>query len=172
MNDDAPVARPGLVSSVILVSRGKFLIVQEGKEICRGQWGLPGGRVQEYETFIDAAHREMAEETGYVIRPIGITRIMRYRSQIGSHVVRVNLVAEIAGGTLVFDHVEILDARWVTPEEFDRIPDAELRTPWAARVAIEDFRAGRIFSIDIMWDDVRSEGNLSSGHETPVNDQH
>jgi len=157
MSDDPPVARPGLVSSVLLLYQGRFLIVQEGKKGYRGQWGLPGGRVHEGETFLEAAHREMAEETGFEIRPIGITRIMRYRSQIGSHVLRMNLVAEITGGSLRFDGLEILDARWVTPEEFDSIPDAELRTPRAARVAVDDLRAGRVYAMDVVWDDFGSE---------------
>lgn len=152
MIDDTPVARPGLVASVLLMQEGKFLIVQEGKESARGQWGLPGGRVHEGETFLDAAHRETMEETGFLIRPIGLTRIMRYRSQMGASVLRANVVAEITGGELRLDGVEILDARWVTPEEFDRYPDPDIRTPWAARVAIDDLRAGRVFDLEIMWE--------------------
>lgn len=152
MNDGTSIARPGLVASVLLMQEGRFLIVQEGKEAARGQWGLPGGKVHEGETFLDAARREMMEETGLLIRPIGMTRIMRYRSQMGASVLRANIVAGISGGELRFDGVEILDARWVTPEEFDHFPDQEIRTHQAARVAIDDLRAGRIFDLDILWE--------------------
>ncbi len=152
MSDDTPIARPGLVASVLLLRQGKFLIVQEGKESARGQWGLPGGRVHEGETFLDAAHREMMEETGFEIHPIGLTRVMRYRSQLGVNVLRANVVAEVSGGELRLDGVEILDARWVTPEEFDQMPDTEIRTPWAARVVIDDLRNGRVFDLEIMWE--------------------
>ena len=158
MIDDRTVTRPGLVSSVIVLDRGRFLLVQEGKEWARGLWGLPGGRVDPGESFLDAAHRELLEETGLEVRPLGMTRVMRYTSQTGAHVLRVNLVGDLAGGELRVDGAEILDAKWISADEFLALPDNDIRTPHAARVAVQDMIAGRVFSLDILWDDfLRSE---------------
>ena len=43
---------------------GKVLLVERGKEPWKGKWSLPGGSLEFGETVRQAAHRELAEETG------------------------------------------------------------------------------------------------------------
>ncbi len=40
------------------------LLVQRGSALGRGRWSLPGGKVDPGETTLEAAHRELLEETG------------------------------------------------------------------------------------------------------------
>jgi ADP-ribose pyrophosphatase YjhB (NUDIX family) len=42
----------------------KFLICSNGQEPNKGMWSLPGGKIELGETSIDAAKRELMEETG------------------------------------------------------------------------------------------------------------
>ncbi|MEO0497779.1 MAG: NUDIX domain-containing protein, partial [Pseudomonadota bacterium] len=44
--------------------RGVWLLGLRGNALWRGRWSLPGGRVEDYETVREAAHRELLEETG------------------------------------------------------------------------------------------------------------
>ena len=48
----------------VIVQAGKALIVKRAHEPRKGEWSLPGGRVELGETLIDATRREMHEETG------------------------------------------------------------------------------------------------------------
>lgn len=57
-----PVIR--CVGAIIHDPRGRLLLVQRATEPGRGQWSLPGGRVEAGETDHSAVSREVREETG------------------------------------------------------------------------------------------------------------
>ena len=49
---------------VIVVKKGKYLLVKRNNEPAKKQWWIPGGRVNKYEELVDAIKREVHEETG------------------------------------------------------------------------------------------------------------
>ena len=61
------IQRPILGVSVALFHEDKVLLVQRGKNPGKGQWSLPGGKVEIGETVQAAAVREVFEETGVVV---------------------------------------------------------------------------------------------------------
>lgn len=59
--------RPALTVDAALVTREarpRVLLIQRAGEPFKGSWALPGGFVEEHERLIDAASRELKEETG------------------------------------------------------------------------------------------------------------
>ncbi|KAL7464718.1 hypothetical protein ACHAXS_005059 [Conticribra weissflogii] len=44
----------------------RYLLIQRGKEPNKGMWSLPGGKIESGERTLDAAKRELLEETGLV----------------------------------------------------------------------------------------------------------
>ncbi|WP_026360288.1 NUDIX hydrolase [Amycolatopsis nigrescens] len=48
---------------------GSLLLIRRANDPGRGLWSLPGGRVEEGESDIEAVIREMAEETGLIVIP-------------------------------------------------------------------------------------------------------
>lgn len=59
----------------ILIEDGKLLLIKRAAEPFRGQWALPGGRIDENETAEQCLLREMKEETGLDVEPIALVGI-------------------------------------------------------------------------------------------------
>jgi ADP-ribose pyrophosphatase YjhB (NUDIX family) len=62
---DEPVVCAG---AVVRDDAGRLLLVRRGQPPATGTWTLPGGRVESGESPAEAARREVAEETGLVVR--------------------------------------------------------------------------------------------------------
>ncbi|SOD67501.1 8-oxo-dGTP diphosphatase [Streptomyces zhaozhouensis] len=56
-------------ADVVLIADGQVLLIQRGWPPHQGAWALPGGHVDPGETSLQAAVRELAEETGIQLAP-------------------------------------------------------------------------------------------------------
>jgi 8-oxo-dGTP diphosphatase len=66
-------ARPMLTADVVVLSDApvcSVLLVQRANPPFAGRWALPGGFVEEGERVVDAARRELGEETGFKAGPL------------------------------------------------------------------------------------------------------
>lgn len=61
---------PKLAALAVLIREERVLLVRRKNEPDAGMWGFPGGHVDLGETALDAAARELREETGVVGRPL------------------------------------------------------------------------------------------------------
>jgi ADP-ribose pyrophosphatase YjhB (NUDIX family) len=89
----------------IILRRDRILLAQRGKEPLKGWWSLPGGLLELGEALKDGVAREVREETGLEIRPLGIfevfERIMRDAAGTAEyHYVLIDYLCRITGGTL------------------------------------------------------------------------
>ncbi len=69
-NPDALV-RAG-TAVIVLDERGRILLEKRSDS---GLWGLPGGRIEPGESLIEAALREVREETGLTVEIVGLVGI-------------------------------------------------------------------------------------------------
>ncbi len=65
----------GVVIVVVPWGDGRYVFVEEAKDICRGQWALPGGVIERGEGLAAAIVREVREEAGITVEPTGVFRI-------------------------------------------------------------------------------------------------
>jgi ADP-ribose pyrophosphatase YjhB (NUDIX family) len=65
------------VGALAVVRRGdQVLLAQRSKGGYVGRWGFPGGHVERGETVIEAAMRELREETGVAAEPVGVLTVL------------------------------------------------------------------------------------------------
>lgn len=69
MAEDKSAAVKFTADVVVVREDGHVLLIQRGTEPFEGAWALPGGHLDSGETPLDAAVRELAEETGIRVEP-------------------------------------------------------------------------------------------------------
>lgn len=105
-----------IVVGGLIEKDGKFLLVQEAKEKCRGKWNLPAGRLTSSETVLDGAKREILEETGCKVE---LTKILEIGNRIAENNVWLCIIfaTTLLEENIVYDKNEILDVKWFSYEE-------------------------------------------------------
>jgi ADP-ribose pyrophosphatase YjhB (NUDIX family) len=106
VKDDRRYPKHPLVGvGALIFEGGRILLAQRGKAPLMGQWSLPGGLVETGESLKSAVRREVLEETGLEVKPLGVLeifeRIMRNASGSAEyHYVLLDYICRVTGGTL------------------------------------------------------------------------
>jgi ADP-ribose pyrophosphatase YjhB (NUDIX family) len=130
MDDRAYPSRPFLAVSAAVIRDGRVLIVRRGADLGRGIYTLPGGVVEAGETLIQAAIREVREETQVLIEPVALAgyREMIMRDDDGKasrHFVILCFASRWVSGEPAPDPREIAEAAWRLPEELAGLKTTE-----------------------------------------------
>ncbi|WP_327392849.1 MULTISPECIES: NUDIX domain-containing protein [unclassified Streptomyces] len=101
------------VTGVVRDDEGRVLLLRHRLWSPQRPWGLPTGCAVKQETFPATVVREVKEETGLDVEP---GRLVHLKS---GYKLRVEVAYEArhVGGTLKLDPMEILEARWFSPDE-------------------------------------------------------
>jgi ADP-ribose pyrophosphatase YjhB (NUDIX family) len=121
--------RPFLAASAAIVHDGKVLIVRRGRPPAQGIYTLPGGVVEAGETLMEAAAREVLEETSLVIEPVALAghreAIARDTDgRVRRHFVIMCFASRYISGTPVANE-EISEVLWLEPAALERLSTTE-----------------------------------------------
>ncbi|WP_409183176.1 NUDIX hydrolase [Amycolatopsis sp. VS8301801F10] len=106
------------VGGIVFDDQGRLLLIRRAHDPGKGQWSLPGGRVEPGETDHEAVIRELREETGLDVRPHTLTgSVVR-----GSYDIH-DYECTWTGGTLTAGD-DATDARWVNSAELVNLDEA------------------------------------------------
>ena len=97
------------VAALVTNELGQILLV---KSPWRG-WEYPGGLIEPGETFQEALHREVREESGVEIEITGFVGICK---NVERDIVNIDFTAKYAGGELRTSE-ESTEVIWASPEE-------------------------------------------------------
>jgi len=113
--------RPYLAVSAAILRDGKVLIVRRARNPALNLYTLPGGGVEVGETLVQAAQREVREETALEVEPIGLAghREVIVRDgdgRVERHFLIMCFAARWRSGEVTLNE-ELDDARWIAPDE-------------------------------------------------------
>ncbi len=131
MTDQSPPPKTPIAAVGVVCLRGDaVLLIKRGTPPLEDSWSLPGGRIEWGERAVDAALRELKEETGCVGEIIGlidvVDALLSRRGESGEspnetpwgHYVLIDYAAHwIAGEPIAGDDAR--DARFFSPAELD-----------------------------------------------------
>ncbi len=127
INYNRPIIRKVYLNAGALVIKDeKALLVQEADDPFRGKWNFPLGEMKPDESLADAAIREVYEETGYHIKLASFLGIYQSLTMPDRNVIIVMFKAQLVGGKLNPDSRDLIQAKWLTQDEVNRIPDQDL----------------------------------------------
>lgn len=124
---EAPVVGVGAV----IVHAGRVLLIERANEPLKGEWSLPGGALELGETLEEGVVREVEEETGLRVDPVGVAKVfdrisrdedgrVRYHFVLVDYLCHLSTGASAEGVRCASDAVR---ARWAGPDELDGVRD-------------------------------------------------
>jgi 8-oxo-dGTP pyrophosphatase MutT (NUDIX family) len=140
---------PRVTVAAVIERDGRFLLVEE--ETDRGLGiNQPAGHLDEHESLLEGVARETLEETGYVFRPEALVGVYLWHA----HEKELTYLRFAFTGKLL-DHdpnrpldTGIVQTLWLTHSEIAGQAHRH-RSPLVQR-CIDDYRAGRRYSIDLL----------------------
>lgn len=132
------------VSALVKNEDGHVLMVRT--HVRSDTWEMPGGFVDAGEPLDAAVCREFLEETGVVIRPLGISGVY-YNERL--HVMSVVFHAEYVSGEITIQPEEILEAKFI--DLHDTNMDEYIKRPHVKSRTLDAMNADRLVPYET-WD--------------------
>lgn len=128
-------------AGVAVFRDGKLLVMRRAADdFLGGHYGMPGGGVDDGETLIEAARRELFEETG-----LKITAFLEafdgfdYISDSEDLVRQVNFRVEVAPGDIRLDPAEHDHYLWISEDDIEAL----VATPEQKKILVRAFESLR-----------------------------
>jgi len=120
---NAPLPAPVPCVGVVCLRGDEVLLIRRGTPPRQGEWSLPGGRIEPGERAMDAALREVREETGIEAEIIGLIDVVDgLFPEAGRHYVLIDYAARwLAGEPVAGD--DAAEARFAPLAEVDALID-------------------------------------------------
>ena len=114
--------KPSSTSCASILDRGRLLLIKRASDPGKGNWSFPGGRIELGETVLEAARREVLEETGIEIEPLEVFQVYDW------------ITRDDTGRILFHYIVHSVRARYLSGEP--RAQDDAADVLWATRTEI------------------------------------
>jgi 8-oxo-dGTP diphosphatase len=112
---DPVTERPVPCAGVVCLRGGQVLLIRRGKAPRKGEWSIPGGRMEMGEAVAQTALRELKEETGVEAELLGLLDVVDHFHEGGQAVLIDYAARWVAGEPAAGD--DAAEARFVAIDE-------------------------------------------------------
>ncbi|MGM3174066.1 NUDIX hydrolase [Dickeya lacustris] len=139
--------KPHVTVACVVQAEGHFLVVEEEIQQ-RRLWNQPAGHLEADETLLQAAQRELFEETGLRIAPQSFLQLHQWIAPDKTPFLRFSFVIDLPKRVPTTPQdSDIICCHWLTPEE---ILHADcLRSPLVA-ASIRCYQQGQRYPLEIL----------------------
>lgn len=121
---------PRVGVGAIVLHEGRVLLVKRGHAPGLGLWSVPGGLVDLGESTVEAARREVEEETGLKVRIAGLVGVLDRvtrdaEGRVRYHWVLIDYLAVPESIDTLTAGSDAAEVRWVTLDEVEQLPITE-----------------------------------------------
>ncbi len=142
----------GVVGGII-EKNNKILLVKEakaGKDT--GKWSHPAGWIDVGENPVEAAKREIKEETGFDFTPthvLGVYSLVRKDSNPTPHSIKIIFIGNISDKETSELAEDVMDKKWFTLKEIQEMDSNALRDLDIKKM-VKDYFSGKRFSLKLL----------------------
>ena len=133
------------VSILVENSENEFLLLRESDPHVNGKFNLPGGHLEDNESIINCAKRELFEETGLKSEMDYLIGI--YQLSAGMHFA---FHANNPNDTKCKCGDDILSAHWMSLDTINKLKDDEVLRYQKLKMIIKDYLSGSHFPFSII----------------------
>jgi 8-oxo-dGTP diphosphatase len=144
-----------LVVSVSILNDEEVLIIKENKPTAFDKWNFPSGRIEYGEDILNAARREVKEETGFDVKLNNTTGIYNFISSTNDQVILFHFTGEVTGGSLNLEEDEILDSKWIKLNDLMKFDNKEIREASVLKKIVDNLLKENLYSISIYSENLR-----------------
>ena len=118
-----PLPAPVPAVGIVCLRDDEVLLIRRGTPPRQGEWSLPGGRIEPGERAVDAALRELREETGVEAEITGLIDVVDgLFPEAGRHYVLIDYAARwVSGEPAAGD--DAIEARFVALDRVEELID-------------------------------------------------
>lgn len=125
---------------VMVIKDGRVLLGKRKGSHGEGEYAWPGGHLEYMESIVEAAKREVREETGMEIKNVRFLRLLNLKEYAPKHYVDIGMIAEWKSGEpKVLEPDRIESWAWY---DMDKLPQPLFFTTPSY---LEAYRTGRNF---------------------------
>lgn len=144
------------VVGAIIERDGKILLVRETKEVAKNQWNHPAGWIDVGENPIEAAKREVKEETGFDFTPTHILGVyslfqkkLKKKFNITPHPIKIIFIGNIYEKRKGKLYEDVSEIRWFSPKEIAKMDKNTLRD-LDIKQMVKDYFAGKRYPLKLL----------------------
>ena len=138
-----------IIVGEIIEKDNKILMVKEAKKKCYGKWNLPAGHLEDGETILEGAVREIFEETGCKVRLKNVLPIINKELENVTFLL-ITFTTELLEENISFNKEEILDVKWISKEELKNMRSETLRDEKLIKSILKMLEENKLYPLDVI----------------------